>query len=280
MIIICPECATRYNTTAHAIGPNGRTVRCANCEATWYVGAGDYTLELDNLSLADNEKAETGPMSGIASVTSQKLSGVDAVNLDVETNGLDKAMRIDVPGAHVDIRDRADRRRRQSYMRGVTLIWLVPTMLIGFAVLTSYKKRHDIVATFPKSATIFKSLGVEVSQIGLTLSPPETRYAELDGQPVLIVVGSVKNISKNMQFVPLISLTLHNSGGEIISSWLVELENPRLAPKSRVEFLSQFPNPPLDAVELKTRFLLPPDTEINETTVLETPLKITSDEPL
>jgi hypothetical protein len=111
------------------------------------------------------------------------------------------------------------------------------------------------VTKYPKTATLYQAVGVDVSLSGLMLDPPETRYAEIDGVPTLVVTGSVKNISSEDLSLPLVALSLHNASGEKLIDWIVDMETPVLAPGTRAEYLSQQPNPSLEAVSLRTHFV-------------------------
>ncbi len=290
MIITCPDCQTRYKTSSQAIGPNGRTVRCANCESTWFVPAAHDELTLDQLSLADNEDAEThssvrettatGALKRDLSKQSQiresfakpgvaaATAAATAAKAETAWTGRAPEPEPSLRDAHSQLRDKADRKRSRRRLSNVMMIWLVPLILIGLAALAAYHFRQKIVDQFPKSATLYKAVGVQVSAPGLILTPPSTHYAKIDGKRVLVVEGTVKNISQESKAVPMIALSLHNASGEALASWNVELEQARLSAGGSGDYRSQYPNPPLDGEELRSGFA-------DETSGMVTPIELT-----
>ena len=242
MILTCPECSTRYLTKANTIGPNGRTVRCAKCDTTWFVAS-----ESDELALKDNQ----APVEDIVPISSAVAT---ATSPDTAFAQDDIPQTSAQPGAHVVMRDKVDQQRRRRRLTSVGLIWAVPLFLLFVAAILGYVFRQNIVNGIPQMATIYKSVGIDVTLSGLNIEDPITRSALVDGKPVLVVNGAVKNITSKVQPVPMVELSLHSKDGESLVTWLVEVNKDSLKKNERVTFVSEYPNPPVDAVKLRYKF--------------------------
>ena len=253
MILTCPECSTKYLTQADVIGPNGRTVRCASCQTTWFVSA---VTEDKAPPLADAKALE----EDLKTAPEIEPQGYDID--DLPDHGMERAASnhssepknedpIGAPlGAHVMMRDKADAEKLRARMKIIRLIWAIPLVIFLIAAILSYVYRQDVVNKFPQSATFYKMFGLVVKTAGLEIENPIVKTALVDGQTILIVNSAVRNVSTDLQRVPVIKLSLQNRAGENLVEWHVEPEKPRLRPKERLTFASQFPDPPADAVNL------------------------------
>jgi len=245
MILTCPECSTRYLTKENAIGPNGRTVRCAKCDTTWFVAA-----DSDELALKDNEIAEE-----VSAVTSAAVAAASAPKTpEIETES-QAGFVPEKLGAHVEVRDKADNLKRKRRLRTVGLIWAIPLLILLLCAILGYIFRQDIVNRAPATATIYKSLGIPVTLSGLDIEDPITRSALVNGQPVLVVNGAVRNITAKSQDIPPLKLSLHNPKGDIVATWVVETDKVTIGKDERVTFVTEYPNPPVDAVKLRYEFV-------------------------
>ncbi len=64
MLIVCPSCATSYTIDPAALGPAGRTVRCARCKVTWFAGGPKAAPELTEFVGDVIAEAETQTAGG------------------------------------------------------------------------------------------------------------------------------------------------------------------------------------------------------------------------
>ena len=244
MILTCPDCSTRYSTKPEAIGPNGRTVRCANCSATWFVAAEPDIMELKEQQRAEEIVQET-PIPAASQTSFGNLGGDDGGGFEDRP----------VMGAHVQIRDKADQRRRNQRLMGISMVWFITLGALLAAALLGYFLRHKIVERAPAAASIYQAFGISVKEKGLDFENPKTRNVVLEGQPTLVVNGHIRNYSDKTRQVPLIELSLVNTSGEKIVSWAVQPPQETIPAGERMEYISEYPNPPVDAASLKYRFL-------------------------
>jgi len=245
MILTCPECSTRYLTKENAIGPNGRSVRCSKCDTTWFVAA-----DSDELALKDNQAAED-----ISAITPAAIAAAATPKAAETVSESHEGFVPKKLGAHVEVRDKADNLKRKRRLRTVGFIWAIPLLILLLCAILGFIFRQEIVNRAPATATIYKSLGIPVTLSGLDIENPITRSALINGQPVLVINGAVRNITAKSQPIPPLKLSLHNPKGDVVATWVIETEKTTIDKDERVTFVSEYPNPPVDAVKLRYEFI-------------------------
>lgn len=251
MILTCPDCATRYSVKDGSIGPNGRTVRCASCSATWFV-----SHEADELAFVDLQTTDIEPLGAPAEIPPP----VHETPSDFEiTSNFDNDRSQETStglGAHVQFRDKVDRERRNRRLMSVSMIWIVTLGLLGTAGILGYTFRQDIVDSNKSAASFYQLFNIAVKKGGIDFEKPATRHVIVDGKPMLVVNGMIINRDKKKSRpIPMIELSFLNGSGETIGAWLVEPSKTELGPRERLEYASQYPDPPADAVELFYKFV-------------------------
>lgn len=247
MILTCPNCNTRYLTTPEAIGENGRTVRCSKCSNTWFVAA-----EPDALALEEQMKPELIEMSTSGRRGDGKKSkGVDAEGRRQDDQSDETFVE---KGAHVSFRDNVDKKRRNRRLFGVAMIWVTTLGLLILAALLAFFFRQPIVEKFPQTSAIYEAFSVKASVTGLILEAPQHEYVRVEGEPRLVVNGTVQNLTKKNKDIPLVKLSILNRNDEEITHWFVQPTPPKVGPRGKVVFAAEYPNPPVDAASLTYKF--------------------------
>lgn len=228
MILTCPECSTSYMSKEDAIGPNGRSVRCARCETVWFVEGTDP----DALALEDNKAVLLTP----------EPEPQPELPFEAPTS----------VGAHVLMRDKADAEKLSKRMRILRAIWAIPLILLIGGATTAYLKRQAIVEAYPKTATIYQAFGLKVKQNGLDIKNVSNQMLVVDGETVLRVNGEVENLSSKTVRQETVELSLENRSGETVAAWVVEIGEIKSGGIARFE--TDYPAPPVDGVDLRYAF--------------------------
>ena len=244
--IACPDCGTRYRTNADAIGPNGRTVRCARCEETWFVPAVGVVPQTDPDQLALRD-LEADPISAPAPVgAATPVRPIDA-SPDASLGA--------VESADVTLRNQADAQKLARRRRTIRLIWIVTALVALAAIVAAYLNRQAIVNRIPQAATLYQGLGMDVYAGGLDIAPPTAKTTLVDGVAVVTVTSEVRNLSGQPQPLPLIELSLHDEDGAQLAQWFVEPDRNELDARGRYAFTTVYSNPPEATASLRYRLV-------------------------
>jgi len=162
------------------------------------------------------------------------------------------------PPAHDNIESFAARRARREARRnqpkslvprpGTVIIILVAVLgaLVGW--------RSDVVRVMPGTASLFAAIGLPVNLRGLALTDVTTTKEAHEGATILVVQGTITNISKQPRDVPRIRLAVRNGKGAVVYTWTSLPERTALAPGDSQPFQTRLASPPPDGQVVEVRF--------------------------
>ena len=233
MIIACPACATRYEVPERAVGPDGRTVRCAKCRHSWFVEpGGDVELPAD-AALGDED---IGPGSADEVLEPPREGGAhlgEGADFASEVRGPDVEQGAPEPvfpeeetveeGSTADAAPPVPRRSRWRLWAWAAVIIVV--LGGATAVAASYWGLPDWVPV--QRATL------AASRPGLKLDFPadqQERRQLPNGTEFFGASGTITNVDSEAQPVPPLLIVLRDSRDRIVFSWEVAPPRRRLAP--------------------------------------------------
>lgn len=270
MLIVCPSCTTAYRIELSTLGAAGRTVRCARCRATWFATvealvpatlalpavqetfAPPQTVpdEHDEADHAQQNSVDIEAASGeAASMTidnspplvpalAQESASAAATGPDIESVAARRARRA------------GTKRRRSGRWPGLPTIILVLAGTI--AALLNW--RASVVRFVPQTASLFASVGLPINLRGLSFDDVKTSVDTQDGVTVLVVQGTIANLTRQPLEVPRLRFAVRNAGGYEVYAWTALPSEPVLAPGDRAPFRSRLASPPADAQDIIVRF--------------------------
>lgn len=265
MIITCPNCQSRYEVAAQALGERGRKVECASCHANWKalplpetdMPPADrmFSAEEEKALDADFEREEAAATAKAGAKTSDPLGKVSSIagNAEDETTPEDKA-RIERQRKALEIRQQVLKRNLpQARMRRAwrMILAVVLMTLIGGGIYL----REPIVRAIPDMAGLYSAVGLGVNVVGLEFSEVKTLRAMRDGAEVLQISANLVNVAGRQVAVPPVVVSLLDENDNLLFEWSVVPQVQVLQANDWTGFSTQLTSPPAGAADLNLSFL-------------------------
>ena len=223
MILECSECHTRYLVPDSAIGPEGRTVRCANCRHSWFQRPAPSTEEADGANEASAEPAPVAPEPA-----PQPAAEPDG---DYDAFGYEPPFRP----------------RRNPARRWTMLAVGAGVAMLGISALIVYSDMPSLLGQI--------GLNFAPAETPLTIARRPIERRDLpDGTEMFAVSGQVVNPTDARQPVPDVRADLRDAQGRLVYSWTIRPEKMELPPHGSVDFNSAKINVPVNSKTLVLSF--------------------------
>lgn len=244
-------------------------VRCARCRTTWRSqGSSEGVSGTDK---DGDDGADAAPITdnvrdlrpreplGLVSPT-EEFTDVEGEDIpDTDPDAALPAVSAAEP-AYPALRPRRYRsrygpenRRRVSFSRPRFVTMFVVGGLCALAALGLWRK--VVVHYLPESSHLYALVGLPTNVRGLAFSDLSTSEMVDNGTPLLVVSGTIKNVTDHAVNVPRIRVAIRGSGGRELYVWTAMPSRSKAEPGEALPFLARLSSPPPEGQEVAVRFL-------------------------
>lgn len=268
MLIVCPTCATTYQIAPAALGA-GRTVRCAQCKDAWFA-APEPELEeavAAPAAVGASDEFAQAPAQDVLPppppVPDNPFAVADAPPLvPQDPPDAESAPKFDpgVPDQGETIAARrarpaqAERKDRPSMLRRLLSLPVLIVAMLAI-LLGTLNWRAAVVRHFPQTASLYAALGLPVNLRGLFFQDVKSRDEIEDGASVLVIEGTIVNLTTRTLDVPRLRFGLRNASGHEVYAWTAQPAKPTLGSGNGLPFRARLASPPADGRDVIVRFL-------------------------
>lgn len=197
--------------------------------------------------------AEAGDAFAMAEAPSIVPDGAEAPHEDTEPFDPGEPENVESLAALREKRA-AERRRQRKSLRQMVLglpFLIVALLAILVAVIQG---RQTVVKHLPQTASLFAALGMPVNLRGFVFTGVKSTGEFHDGMAVLVVEGTIVNVTRQTLDVPRLRFAMRNGTGHEVYAWTAMPSRKQLGPGEALPFRSRLASPPPDGREVIVRF--------------------------
>ncbi len=143
---------------------------------------------------------------------------------------------------------------RRERMRAAVVVWGATGAALAASATGMVAFRQDVAEVWPRSASAFAALGLDVNVYGLEFYDL-TVERDFDGStPILLVSGEVRNIGRDEKTAPPVRISLRDTRSHEIFELVNVITDQPIAAGAAVPFQIRVENPPDEAVDLEATF--------------------------
>lgn len=143
---------------------------------------------------------------------------------------------------------------RKERARAAIVAWGATGAALAASAAGMVVFRQDVAELWPRSASAFAALGLDVNVYGLEFYDLSVERAFDGPTPVLMVSGEVRNIGRDDKLAPPVRLSLRDAQSREIFELVHAINQAPIPAGGAVPFQIRVENPPADAVDLEATF--------------------------